>query len=113
MEEAGLVILAAQTDSNEFGQEISRKEVGALAPAIYYQLRQSLAKDFVSPLLGKAPSIAQRNATIHETNLLIHAADASFWSADRTAIFDKDRATAQDMYIQLRESLMKGLRCVA
>ena len=99
MEEADLLILVAQTDWNEFGQEISHKEIGALAPAIYYQLRQFLTKDFMSPLLGNPPSIAQRSATIQETNLLIPAADASSCSAYRTAILDKDGATAQDMYV--------------
>lgn len=65
----------------------------------------------MSPHLGNAPSMAQGNATIQETTgdePSIHATDASSWSAHRTAILDKDGATAQDTYVQLRESLRKG-----
>ena len=62
----------------------------------------------MSPLLANTPSIAQRNATIQQMNLLMHGDGDSSCSAYCTAIFDKCGATAQDMYVQLRKFLRQG-----
>lgn len=62
----------------------------------------------MSLLLANTPSIAQRNATIQQMNLLMHGDGASSCSAYCTAILDKCGATAQDKYVQLRKSFRQG-----